>query len=268
VPRATRALTHSFPYNHLAALEALLDAHKGEFAAVILEPMNVAWPQEGFLQGVVALAHGHSAVVVFDETITGFRYALGGAQEFFGVTPDLACFGKGLANGYPLSAVAGRADIMRQFEEVFFSFTMGGETLSLAAAKAALDKARREKAIEVIAERGTQVIEGVRQRIDRHDCGDFLTISGHPSWSFLVIGDQPGASQFELKTLYLQEVLARGILTIGTHNMSFAHSEEDVERLLAVYDEVFPILRDALRSSGGVVERLRCKPLQPLFKLR
>lgn len=268
VPEATRALTHSFPYNHLGALEALLDAHKGEFAAVILEPMNVAWPVEGFLQGVVDLARSHGAVAIFDETITGFRYALGGAQQYFGVTPDLACFGKGLANGYPLSAVAGRADIMAQFEEVFFSFTMGGETLSLAAAKAALDKVRRDRVIETIAARGTQVIEGVQERIDRHGCGAFLTISGHPSWSFLVISDHPNASQYEIKTLYLQEVLDRGILTIGTHNMSFAHSEADVDRLLGVYDEVFPILRDALHGKGGVVDRLRCEPLQPLFKLR
>jgi len=268
VPAATRALTHSFPYNHLGGLEALLDAHEGEFAAVILEPMNASWPQEGFHQGVVDLAHRHGAVAIFDETITGFRYALGGAQEYFGVTPDLACFGKGLANGYPLSAVAGRADIMAQFEEVFFSFTMGGETLSLVAAKAAIDKVRRDKVIETIAERGTQVIKGVEERIERHGCSDFLSISGHPSWSFLLIADQPYASQFELKTLYLQEVLARGILTIGTHNMSFAHSQADVERLLAVYDEVFPILRDAVQTQGGVLDRLRCEPLQPLFKVR
>jgi glutamate-1-semialdehyde 2,1-aminomutase len=267
VPAQSRALTHSFPYNDLAALEAALTAHEGEFAAVILEPMNVAWPQEGYLQGVVDLAHRHGAVAVFDETITGFRYALGGAQELFGVTPDLACFGKGLANGYPLAAVAGRSDIMAEFEEVFFSFTMGGETLSLAAAKAAIDKIRHEDVIAAMTKRGTQVIEGVKALVERHDCADFLSVPGHPTWSFMAIADHPRASHFELKTLFLQEVLARGILTVGSHNISFAHSEADVERLLAAYDEVFPLMRDAMRC-GTVVEQLRCEPLQPLFKVR
>jgi glutamate-1-semialdehyde 2,1-aminomutase len=268
VPGATRSLTHGFAYNDLATLEALLESCPGEIAAVVLEPMNVSWPEPGFLQGVVDLARAHGAVAVFDETITGFRYADGGAQQYFGVTPDLACFGKGLANGYPLSAVAGRSDIMAQFEEVFFSFTMGGETLSLAAAKAALDKLKRENVTAVLAERGGRLMAGVEERIARYDCAGFLKVSGHPSWSFLTIADQPNASQFELKTLYLQEVIARGILTIGTHNMSFAHRDADIDRLLAVYDEVFPLLRDALRTDGGVIEQLRCEPLQPLFRVR
>jgi glutamate-1-semialdehyde 2,1-aminomutase len=267
VPGVTRSLTHSFPYNDLAALEALFAKHPGEFAAVILEPMNTTWPEEGFLQGVVDIAHRNAAVVVFDETITGFRFALGGAQEQFGVTPDLACFGKGLANGYPLAAVCGRADIMAEFEEVFFSFTMGGETLSLAAAKAAIDKIRRDPVIETISARGKRVIEGTKELIERHNCGHFLSIVGHPSWSFIVIADQAGVGQFALKTLFLQEVFARGILTVGTHNISFAHSEDDVERLIAVYDEVFPLMRKAIES-GGVVEALRCEPLQPLFRVR
>jgi glutamate-1-semialdehyde 2,1-aminomutase len=136
VPKATRDLTHTFAYNDLTSLDALLDAHAGEFAAVILEPMNVTDPAPGFLEGVKQRAHRHGAVLVFDETITGFRYANGGAQQLFGVTPDLATFGKGLANGYPVSAVAGRREIMKLMEEIFFSFTFGGEALSLAAARA------------------------------------------------------------------------------------------------------------------------------------
>jgi glutamate-1-semialdehyde 2,1-aminomutase len=267
VPAATRELTHNFPFNDLSALRTLLEKHRGEFAAVILEPMNVVWPQEGFLQGVIDLAHEHGAVAVFDETITGFRFAPGGAQQLFGATPDLACFGKGLANGYPLAAVAGRADIMTEFEHVFYSFTMGGETLSLAAARAALDKTVAESVTDVLAARGTKLLEGVQAVIDRHDCGHFLSLAGHPSWSFLMIADRPEASQFELKTLFLQEVLARGILTLGTHNLSFATGEADVDRLVATYDEVFPLMRDAL-AAGTVVQSLRCEPLVPLFKVR
>lgn len=267
VPDSTRSLTHGFAYNDLASLEHLLAAHPGEFAAVILEPMNVVWPEPGFLEGVVALAREHNAVSVFDETITGFRYSLGGAQQLFDVTPDLACFGKGLANGYPLSAVAGRVDIMREFEQVFFSFTMGGETLSLAAAKVAIAKAHSENVPSALARQGQKVIDGVAERISVHGCADFLAVAGHPSWSFLLMSDTLAADQYALKTLFLQEVLARGILTVGTHNMSFAHSDDDIERLLAVYDEVFPLLATAI-ADRRVTEALRCAALQPLFKVR
>ncbi len=267
VPGATRELTHPFMYNDLESLRTALEAHPGEFAAVILEPMNTTWPAEGFLQGVVDLAHEHGAIAVFDETITGFRYAKGGAQELFGVTPDLACFGKGLANGYPLSAVVGRADVMREFEHVFFSFTMGGEMLSLAAAKAAMAKLERENVPAALERQGKRLVDGVNALIEKHRCGDFLGIVGHPSWTFLTIAELPDAKGFELKTLFLQEVLARGILMVGTHVISFAHSDADIDALHAVYDEVFPILRDA-RTDGNAVERLRCEPLQPLFKLR
>ncbi|MGZ8361941.1 MAG: aminotransferase class III-fold pyridoxal phosphate-dependent enzyme [Allosphingosinicella sp.] len=267
VPEATRALTHAFVYNDLDSLRALLDAHPVEFAAVILEPMNVAWPEPGFLQGVVDLARAHGALAVFDETITGFRFSLGGAQQLFGVTPDLACFGKGLANGFPLSAVCGTADIMREFEEIFFSFTMGGETLSLAAAKAAIIKTRDQDVPGALARRGEQLKQGLDTRIALHGCEEFLSTAGHPSWSFLMIRDMPGADQFMIKTLYLQEVLDRGIITIGTHNLSFAHSEADIDRLLAVYDEVLPIMSAAVRG-GKVREALRCEPLKPLFRVR
>lgn len=267
VPECTQKLTHSFAYNDLASLECLLGEHRGEFAAVILEPMNLSWPGPGFLDGVVALAAEHGAVSIFDETITGYRFALGGAQQLFGVTPDLACFGKGLANGYPLSAVAGRDEIMREFEEVFFSFTMGGERLSLAAAVAAIAKCRDCDVPAALARQGQKVVDGLAERIARHGCGEFLSIAGHPSWSFLLIRDAARAGQWDIRTLYLQEMLQRGVLTLGTHNMSYAHSDDDVDRLLAGYDEVLPLLASAV-GSGSVRHQLRCEPLKPLFRVR
>ncbi len=267
VPDAVRELTHTFPFNDLAALQSLLEAHPGEFAAVILEPMNVTMPVDGFLEGVKTLAHAHGAVLVFDETITGFRFANGGAQEYFGVTPDLATFGKGLANGYPLSAVAGRRDIMKVMEDVFFSFTFGGETLSLAAARATLTKLRTHDVVGAIRERGTRLIDGVRDRIERHRLQDVLSVSGHPSWSFLLIKDTASASQWQTKTLLMQEIFQRGVLSFGSHNISYAHTDGDIERLLAVYEEVFPLLRVAALE-GRMDELLRCAPLEPLFKVR
>ncbi len=267
VPQGTRDITHGFVYNDAASLEKLLLEHPGEFAAVILEPMNVAEPQQDFLDAVARLARQHGALLVFDETITGFRYANGGAQEYFGVTPDLATFGKGLANGYPVSAVAGRRDLMKLMEEIFFSFTFGGETLSLAASAATLDKLKRENVCARIAAQGEKVIAGVKERIARHGVADFVSIVGHPSWSFLILKDVPGVSQWEIKTLLLQELFARGVLSLGTHNISFAHSDADIGRLLDVYDEIFPLLR-AGALEGRMGELLRCKPLEPLFKVR
>lgn len=267
VPQAVRDLTHTFPYNDLEALDRLLASHAGEFAAVILEPMNVAEPLPGYLEGVRDLTHKHGALLVFDETITGFRYAVGGAQELFGVIPDLATFGKGMANGYPVSAVAGRADLMKLMEEIFFSFTFGGETLSLAAAQATMSKLRREPVVPHLRAQGEKIIAGLQRLIAAHDLGEVFAVCGNPTWSFLTVRDTPPYSLWEIKTLLLQEVFARGILTLGTHNLSYAHSDADIARLLTVYDEVFPIIADAVKH-GRLADHLRCKPLEPLFKVR
>lgn len=267
VPKATQDLTHAFAYNNLDSLRTVLDQHRGEFAAVILEPMNVAEPQPGFLEGVKTLAHEHGALLVFDETITGFRYANGGAQQYFGVTPDLATFGKGLANGYPVSAVAGRRDVMKLMEEIFFSFTFGGEALSLAAAKATLTKLKTQPVVTTLVERGNAIIAGTRRIIDDANLGDVFSVSGHPTWSFLNLRDARGATSFEIKTLLMQELHQRGILSVGTHNVNYAHTQADIDALLAVYTEVLPLIGRAL-DAGKLSEALRCEPLVPLFKLR
>ena len=267
VPRATQDLTHAFAFNDLDSLQKVLEAHRGEFAAVILEPMNVADPLPGFLEGVKALAHAHGALLVFDETITGFRYANGGAQQLFGVTPDLATFGKGLANGYPVSAVAGRRDVMKLMEEIFFSFTFGGEALSLAAAKATLEKLRTQPVVATLIERGNAVMAGTRALIAAEKLDDVFSVSGHPTWSFLNLRDARGASAFEIKTLLMQELHQRGILSVGTHNVNYAHSVADVAALVTAYSEVLPMI-GRLLDTGGLLGALRCKPLVPLFKVR
>jgi len=267
VPKATQELTHSFTYNNLESLRAVLEKHRGGFAAVILEPMNVAEPAAGFLSGVKSLVHEHGALLVFDETITGFRYSIGGAQELFDVTPDIATFGKGLANGYPLSAVAGRRDVMKLMEEIFFSFTFGGEALSLAAAKATLIKLKTHPVIETIRDRGIGVIEGVRRVIEQHKLDDIFSVSGHPSWSFLNLRDARGHTAFEIKTLLMQELHQSGILSVGTHNMSFAHSAADVATLVSAYARILPLIGDKL-DTNTLRSALRCAPLVPLFKVR
>ena len=267
VPAATSALTHSIPYNDLPALDAKLVELDGQIAALILEPMNVAAPAPGYLAELKARLHKAGALLIFDEMITGFRFAPGGAQELFGVTPDLTTLGKGIANGFPLSAVCGRRDVMMEMEEVFFSFTMGGETMSLAAAKATLGKLMREPVTATMRSRGTALMQRVSDLIGRHRVGSFLAMAGDPTWSFLLFKDADGVSGLEIKTLWMQELMQRGFLSLGTHNMSYAHSEDDVDRLADAYGQIFPILREAV-ANRAVKQFLRCEPLQPLFKVR
>lgn len=266
VPKAVRELTYSWMYNDTASLEKLFKEHPGEFAAVIMEPMNVAFPKPGFLEEVQALCRQHGALLVFDETITGFRYSIGGAQELFGVTPDLATFGKGLANGYPVSAVAGRADVMKLMEEVFFSFTFGGETLSLAAALATMNKLQREPVVPTMQATGERLLKDTQAAIDKHGLGDVFALSGHPTWSFLQFKDARGATMWEIKTLFMQEMLKRGVLTYGTHNISYAHNAADLDKLAKAYDETFAVIARGLAS--GVKSLLECAVLEPLFRVR
>lgn len=267
IPAATKALTHKFLYNDIESLHQLFQEYPGEIAAVILEPMNVFFPKDDFLGKVKELTHQNGSLLVFDETITGFRYAIGGSQEYFGITPDLATFGKGLANGYPVSALTGKAEIMRVVEDIFFSFTFGGETLSLSAALATINKLQREPVIQTMTARGEAILTDVQALIDRYDIGHIFSLSGHPTWSFLLIKDIAPYSQWQIKTLFLQEMFARGILTLGTHNLSYGHAETDVHSLLAVYEEVLPLI-GALVDNKELESYLRCQPLEPLFKVR
>jgi glutamate-1-semialdehyde 2,1-aminomutase len=267
VPQSTRDLTHLFTYNDIDSLNKVFKDHPDQVAAVIMEPMNTTEPKDGFLEKVKELTHKNGAVFIFDETITGFRYANGGAQEYFGIIPDLATFGKGLANGYPVSAVAGKADIMRMMEEIFFSFTFGGETLSLAAALAAMNKMQKLPVVKTLWAQGSKIVEGSRALVKKHGLENVVSIQGKDCWSFLVFKDHGAYTQWEFKTLFLQEVFARGILTIGTHNVSYVHADDDISRLLKTYDAVFGIIEEDIKN-GDLKKRLKTEPLIPLFKIR
>jgi glutamate-1-semialdehyde 2,1-aminomutase len=267
VPEGVKALSHRFPYNDAARLAELLERYPGEFAAVIMEPLGVEEPLPGYLQQVAMLTRGAGALLIFDETVTGFRVHLSGAQGLTGVVPDLATFGKGMANGFPLSAVVGRREHMRLMEEIFFSATFGGETLSLAAARATLDKIERDDIPAHLAAIGRRLATGLTELIERRGIGDVFRPSGHPSWSFLNVAAGQRGSQSEIKTLLLQEVFARGILTLGSHNLSAAHTAADIDRLLDVYRDVLPAVAERARA-GTVRAALRAEPLVPLFTVR
>jgi len=267
IPESVKKLSHTFQFNNIESLHECFEEWKGKVAAVIMEPMNIAWPNETFLEEVKRLTEENGAVLIFDETITGFRFDKGGAQKLFGVTPHLATFGKGMANGFPLSAIVGRRDIMVYMEKIFYSGTFGGETLSLASAKAVLNMINEEDVIEKINELGVQVIEGVEKLIVKHKLEKTLSISGHPSWSFLNILDVSPYNLYEIKTYILQELFLKGVLSIGTHNISYSHTEEDVVRLLEVYDEIFEKVQSVIVNKN-LDKVLKATPLEPLFKVR
>src|SRR5262249_15989260 len=134
--------------------------HPGEFAAVVMEPVNFVPPRPGYLNQVQEIARRHGALLVFDEICSGFHFGLGGAQKRFGVTPDLACFGKAMGNGFPIACVVGRAEVMRLFEEVFVSFTFAGEVASMAAAMKVLDILENTDALAVLEASGRRLQDG------------------------------------------------------------------------------------------------------------
>jgi glutamate-1-semialdehyde aminotransferase len=256
VPEAVRALTGTFPYNDAAALEESLERHPGETACVIMEPFGMEEPVDGFLEDVRELTRRHGALLVFDEIITGFRLALGGAQEYFGVMPDLATIGKGMANGMPISAVVGRREFMQVFDEVFFSFTFGGETLSLAASLATIDVIRREKVIDHLWRQGRRLRDGYDALAAREGLLEVTRCRGLPPVHYPLFFEPEGFTALEIKSLFQQECIRRGLLFSGRHNLSFAHTDEDIEQTLAIYADVMRVVKGALER-GSVRSDLR-----------
>lgn len=267
VPETVSSLTHKFEYNNIESLRAVLDSLEGQVAAVIMEPMNVTYPTAGFLEGVLELTHQAGAVLVFDETITGFRYAKGGAQELFGITPDLSTFGKGLANGFPLSALVGRRDVMMEMEEIFFSGTFGGELLSLAAARTVLQRQMKEDVCGELSSHGLELSDQTERIIAENGLEDVLKISGHPSWRFLNWKATGKYSVDEIKTFFMQETFKRGVLVLSTHNITLAHTPKVTRKVSAIYREVLGDLNRVIESEA-LREKLTVQPLKPLFKVR
>ena len=267
VPARYSELTHRFDHNDIDALHTLFRAHPGEFAAVILEPMTASEPAPGYLDEVAALTRAKGAVLIFDEVITGFRFDIGGAQTLFSVTPDLAAFGKSMGNGMPISAVVGRADLMAEMEEIFFSSTFGGEALSLAAAIAVIDKMRNTPVIERLWETGKRLADGVRERIAEHELADTIALGGKAPWMLHRIADHPGARKEAIRTLLLRELIGGGVLITASHNVNYAHGEADIVHVLGAYDHALGVVRRAL--DGGALEaELPCPVIEPLFSVR
>lgn len=267
IPPEVGALSHTFVYNDLKSLKRLLSEHPNEFAAVIMEPCNVVEPLPGYLQSVKELAHRHGALLVFDEIIMGLRISMGGAQEYYNVVPDLACFGKGMGNGMPISAVVGRADVMDEMDEIFFSGTFGGEALSIAAAIAVIDKMLREPVVEQLWKTGTVLRDGISSLAASSGLQDCVSLGGLPPWSFTMFHDHETANAAEIKTYWMQEMIRAGVLTIGTHNVCYAHNEVDIKHVLSAYERAFAGIAEHL-GRGNLPKLLEGNVVQPIFKVR
>jgi glutamate-1-semialdehyde 2,1-aminomutase len=267
VPKKTSALTLTFKYNDIKSLEKIFSKHPKGIAAVILEPMTNEFPENKFLEKTKRLCRKYGAVLIFDETITGFRFSRGGAQEVFQVTPDLSTFGKGIANGYPLSVVCGSREIMREMENIFFSGTFGGELLSLAAANVVLGMHQKDEISPRLNKYGEELSQDLQKVIDQADMSDLLEIKGHPTWKFLEWKDGSEFTTPELKTYFMQEMFRRGILILSTHNVTLAHNEKIRGVIISKYKRVLTLMKKAI-SAGNLKDKLEVMPLKPLFKIR
>jgi len=261
VPHVVQDLSFTFEYNDLESVERALDT---DTACVVLEPMAFDLPRHGFLEGLQDLCRDRGALLVFDEMWTGFRLALGGAQERFKVRPDLACYSKAVANGMPLSVLTGRREVMRLLEDdVFFFTTFGGEALSLAAAKATIHELKQKDVPAQLARRGALLKDGYNAMAAALGMS-YTSCAGAECRTLLSFSPRAG-DPLVLKSFVQQELLRRGILWGGFHNMSFSHTDADVEYTLAAYRDILPVLRRAV-DEGNVRELLRGQPVAPVFR--
>ena len=267
VPKDVAKLSHRFVYNEIESLRKIFDSKPNKIAAVILEPMTSEYPKNNFLSEVKDLAKKNNSVLIFDETVTGYRYSIGGAQLEFNVTPDLTTLGKGIANGYPLSAIVGKREIMKEIENIFFSGTFGGELLSLAAAKTVIQMHLDFDITSRIGSVGSKIALELQKIINSHKMEDFLHISGHPTWKFLHwTGNEEFNTQI-VKTYFMQEMFKRGVLVLSTHNNSFSLTEKLSEQVINVYGEVISELNKSITDTS-LLSKLHVNPIQPLFTLR
>ena len=242
VPRALAEAIISFPFNDLAALEGLLAAHRGQVAGVFLDILRDA-PEPGYLQGVRELARQHGALFVIDEVVTGFRLAPGGAGEYYDARPDLACFAKAMANGMPLSAVAGRAEVMQTMERLRISVTYGGEALSLAAAVACMTKVRDADVPGYLWRLGAVLMAGLDAAAEQHAIP--FRCTGLEPMSMMTFDGLDPEGETLVWSYFLQEMASRGVLMRrgGVNFLTLSHTDDDVRQVVAAAEDVFAQLR-------------------------
>lgn len=249
------------PYNDLEAVANTLEKHQDEIAAIILEPiahnMGCVLPKDGFLEGLRDLCTDHGTLLIFDEIITGFRHGMGGVQDLENVIPDLTTLGKGIANGYPMSVLAGRTEYMQQFTtaggDVAFGGTYNAHASALGAAKATLEYLERENAHETMTDQSQRIAEGIRDHIEelgltahvKQYGSTFLTYFADPpieDYSDVLRADEAAYRE------YRWEMVDRGILmvpkNVRRNYLTASHTEQDVRKTIDAAGEALRTVTD------------------------
>ena len=272
IPAAVRSLTVQFSYNDLASLASLFDAYPGQIAAVVLEAETVEPPAAGFFAGLRQLCDRNGALLVLDEIITGFRWHERGAQYVYSIEPDLCTFGKGIANGLPLSALAGRRDVMRlggyvdDADRVFLlSLTAGGQPWALAAMLAVIDTYEQEDIAGQLHVIGADLRAGVEDAVAAAGLSDYFQLRGRDCNLVYVARDGEGQPSQEFRTLVLQEFLEHGILA-PSFVVNAAHDPKAISQVVDAVAELMPVYRRAL--DDGVATVLRGRPVRPAIRRR
>ncbi|MFG3041953.1 glutamate-1-semialdehyde 2,1-aminomutase [Streptomyces sp. NPDC048330] len=273
IPTDTDRLTVTFPYGDLAATETLLDRYPGEIACLILEPATHSEPPPGYLAGLRELADRHGCVLVFDEMITGLRWSEAGAQGLYGVTPDLSTFGKALGNGFAVSALAGRRELMERGglrhsdERVFLlSTTHGAETHSLAAAMAVLTTYTEEGITARLHDLGERLAAGIREAAAAMGVDDHLIVRGRASNLVFATLDEHQRPSQEYRTLFLRRLLAGGVLA-PSFVVSSALTDDDIDHTIEAVADACAVYRKALDATDPT-PWLSGRPVKPVFRSR
>lgn len=251
IPEKLYEDVYEFKYNNLESLEQLLKQHGDETAAVIITPFGhplaarMEEPAPGFLEGVKELAHKYGAVLIFDEIRTGFRVSLGGAQKYYGVTPDLSVFGKAMANGYPIGAVTGKREIMMEGEKnVFISSTFFPNSLSYVAALKTIEILQRDKVLEVIWDKGRYMMKGIQKQLDKYAVG--ANLNGIPPMMFITFDkNSSGSYKAKRKDFYTQLIRRKVFLQPYHHGyICYRHTTEDLDYTINAIGEALEYVKD------------------------
>ena len=260
IPKSLKKIISEFEYNNLKSLETELK--KNKVAGVIMEAQALTAPEPVFLEGVRELCTKYGALLIFDEVVTGFRWSLGGASEYYGVTPDLCCLGKAIANGMPLAAIAGKKEYMQELNHAFFSMTFGGECLSLAAAVETI-KELKTKNYNHIWRLGNMLDSGIKELAKKHNLKiNFAGSAPRHNLSFDINESEFKNNQSSfiykdpkgMKALFYQEMVKQGILFPNVIYISFAHTEKDIKKTLKAADKAFKFVADNIDNIDKVLE--------------
>jgi glutamate-1-semialdehyde 2,1-aminomutase len=270
VPRAVAGLTVQFRYNDLASLEAVFDEHPGEIAAVVLEAETRTIPEPGFLESVIELGRRRGALIILDEMITGFRWHNGGARAFHQIDPDLVAYGKALGNGFAVSALVGKREIMElgglrhSRPRVFLlSNTHGAEGPSLAAACEVIRIYQEQPVVETLWRQGQRLADGVRRVVTSAGLDGYFDIIGRPCHLVYVTRDADHQPSHAFRTLFLRETLRRGLL-MPSLVVSYAHDDAVIDSTIERVGEALTTYKRALED--GVERFLPGRPAQPVMR--